>query len=119
MNENAKFQPHLLPSTLFTMHIDIIVVTVGDQKNECQHVQYYSFHTQINILNCRHYQNTYTGGEACSTCFWNKQLCNNYWSLRTETLLAVWVRVAESEYVPLSVGFGTTLPPKVLAYNCP
>ena len=26
-------------------------------------------------------------------------------------------RVAESDYVPRSVGFGTIVPPKVLAYN--
>ena len=51
----------------------------------------------------RQCQKTYTGGEIFSTCFWNseegtrcictKQLCNNQWSLRTETLLAVWMIV--------------------------
>ena len=30
-----------------------------------------------------------------------------------------WVRVAESDYVPRSVGFGSIVPPKVLAYNGP
>ena len=27
------------------------------------------------------------------------------------------IRVAESDYVPRSVGFGAIVPPKVLAYN--